>query len=472
MAEDKGYTGLIQYHGLIQEDPLREFHGQQAYKRFNEMRLNNATIGAGLMAIEYVIRSMSWTFTSEEEEDPWLELVNDSRDKHMTQGWNDFISEALSCVWAGFSIFEKVYQKVDGKWYWRKFSPRGQNTVYRWLFDDKGGLAGVQQMGAPMYKVIDLPIEKLLLFRTKVDKGNPEGQSLLRIAWVSYYYLKNLMQFEGIGFERDVSGMPVIGLPQGADVNEDDENSDASKAAKIVRNIRNDEQAGVVKPFGWEFSLASSSGKSFAELASAIERYEGRIATAFFSQFLLLGQDGVGSMALSENSTDFFLSSVNTLADIISETFTKYAVPQLLRLNGATKEEASRIKLEHTPAANVDIAKIGALLASVKDLLTLDEGDEIWLRQMIGMPERDIEQLKEERGEKEAIKRANAQAFAERVKNTPVDENSVQIFAADPQDMKVRTKREKQMSKETLKYFEGLKRRVLKEAKQTRNRGN
>lgn len=473
MADTKeiGFTGLVQYNGQVKDDFLREFHGIEAYKRFNEMRLNNATIGAGLLAIEHIIRSMSWNFVSEEDNDPLLELAEDAR-KAMTQSWNDFISECLSFIWAGYSVHEKVYQRdSQGRILWRKFPIRGQDTIHQWLFDEKGGVSGVRQLAAPIYKPIDIPIEKLILFRTKSEKNSPEGRSMLRIAWVSYYYMKNLQQIEAIGFERDASGMPVVKLPQGANTNEDDINSDASKAAKIVRNIRNDEQAGLVLPFGWDAGLMSGAGKSFADLGAAIERYEKRCATAFFSQFLLLGQDGVGSLALSSNATDFFMASVNAVADIISETFTKFALRPLLKMNGATDEQADRVKLEHTPANSVDVAKVGAFIASIKDLVTWDANDELWLRQLGGMPERSAEELEQEREEAKQMKQEAARAFLERQnpQNDNQDNNTAQVFAISQKAEQERIRWERKATQELTRFFEGQRARMLKEARRLKN---
>jgi len=468
---EQGFTGLVSYNGRVQEDFLREFHGQEAYKRFNEMRLNNATIGAGLLAIEYMIRSMSWEFTSEDENDPNVEFVKEARNA-MTQSWNDFISEVLSMIWAGFSVHEIVYQYDDRKrLLWRKFPIRGQDTVYQWLFDETGGITGLrQQVSSPTYKLIDIPIEKLILFRMKSEKNNPEGRSLLRVAWVSYYYLKNLQQIEAIGFERDANGMIKITLPQGADTDETDSNSDASKAAKIARNVRNDEQAGLVVPFGWEAELMSGAGKSFDAINNAIERYEKRIATAFFSQFLLLGQDGVGSLALSENSTDFFMSAVNAVADIISETFTKYAVWKLLILNGVKEEDAKKVRLEHTPAASVDITKIAGFLQSVKDMLTMDENDELWLRQLAGMPERDPEQLKAEREEVQTQRDETARALRESLtKRNQPEQNNVTMFETGAPDERIRTRRENETRRIIEAYLRDAQKRIMKTARELKN---
>lgn len=490
-TKEVGFTGLIEYNGQIRDDFLREFHGREAYKRFNEMRLNNATIGAGLLAIEYVLRSMSWEFASDskEENDPWVEFAEEAR-KGMSQSWNDFVSEAISFVWAGFSIFETIYKRDEkGRLMWRKFATRGQDTVYQWLFDDTGGLAGFRQLAAPKYQAVDIPIEKCILFRTRLEKNNPEGRSLLRVAWVSYHFLKNLQQIEAIGFERDVTGLPVLKLPQSANTNESDDNSDASKAAKIVRNMRVDEQAGLVLPFEWDVLLLSGAGKSFAPLSTAIERYEKRIATSFFSQFLLLGQDGIGSLALSENSTDFFLSAVNAIADIFSETFTKYGVYRLLKLNGATDEEAQRVRLEHTPASNINLEKIGAFLGAIKDMLTWDEKDELWVRQLAGLPERDPEELKAAREKVAQQKQEAAKAFLEKAKQgngnenmpqgkdktpmskdkMPMDKKKMSIYAAAPADEKKRDKMEKEYERAITEFMDKQRRRILKAAKEMRS---
>lgn len=157
----------------------------------------------------------------------------------------------------------------------------------------------------------------------------------------------------------------------------------------MVRNIRNDEQAGVTLPFGWDLMLLSGSGKGFSSLADAIKRYESRTAMVFFTQSLLLGQDGVGSLALSGDMKNFLITFY-TQSRILSQTFSKYAIPDLLRLNGYDPEG---MKLEHTPAGEVDISKVTAGLQSAFNMLTWDAADEAWLRSMMGLPEREIDDI-------------------------------------------------------------------------------
>ena len=66
---------------------------------------------------------------------------------------------------------------------------------------------------------------------------------------------------KAIGIERNIAGMPVLHLPEGADTTEsEDDTTDIGRARRIVRNVRADELNGLVLPFGWEFSLVASSG--------------------------------------------------------------------------------------------------------------------------------------------------------------------------------------------------------------------
>lgn len=473
-----GRTGLQEYNGIIRDDFLKEFTGKEAYKRFNEMRLNSPIIASGLSALEYIIRKMSWTFSEGDgDNDPRHELLTDSLEA-MSMSWNDHISEALSFIWAGFYVSEKVYQRDErNRVLWRKFATRGQDTVYRWEMDETGGIEGIVQMAAPEYKITEIPIEKLLIYRTRLERGNPEGRSLLRPAWIPYYYTKNLQQIEAIGFERDLNGLPVIKLPEGADTAETT-TSDLGKAQQMVRNLRNDEQAGATLPFGWELLLLSGAGKGFDALSNAIKRYESRTAMVFFTQSLLLGQDGVGSLALSTDMKNFLITFADSIADIIAQTFSKYAIPDLLRLNGY--ENDPPIKLEHTPAGDVDVSKIADGLQKMFSMLTWDENDEAWLRSMAGLPEKTAEEIKKAMDDKEKTRNEIVNGIKNNIDKTdkPEDKSedkesdtsklSADYFASLPPDNAVRLRMERQWQKALTSALEKQRRKVIRAARELR----
>ncbi len=397
-TKEIGYTGLIEWSGMVMEDFLKELRGKKGYKRYNEMRLNSPVVGALLLAAERSVLPISWFYSSAlGEKDPRIEFLEKARNG-MSFSWNDHISEALTFLPFGYAPFEIVYKRENGKMVWRKFAFRGQDTIFQWLRDDAGGLEGFIQMGAPTFEMKTIPIEKLIIYRTRVEKNNPEGRSILRTAWVPYYYAKNIMQIEAIGVERDIAGFPVITLPPGASTDENDSNSDYSKAAKVGRNIRNDEQACLILPSpDWGFELASTGGTRLFDTDAIVKRYESRILMSALAQFLILGQDKVGTQALSSDLTDFWGMSVNAIADVISETHTKFAVKRLLALNGMDTEG---IRLEHTPAGDTNLAELGDFFQKVGSKITWLPSDETWLRGVANLPEADEDLIVEERERK------------------------------------------------------------------------
>jgi hypothetical protein len=477
-----GTTGLAQFTGLIFQEPLVELRGKEAFKRFNEMRLNSPIIGALLLSIENPLRSTSWTFTSDDRDDPRLELLEDAR-RNLEHSWNDHISEALTMLPFGFSIFEMVYELVDGKMLWRSFSPRGQDTVYRWLYEEvqnsindqspKQRLKGFVQLAPPKYHPTSIPIERLMIYRLHTERDNPEGRSILRTAWVPYYYIKHIQQIEAIGIERDLAGLPVISLPMGATTGGAD--TDDKKAAKIVRNIRNDEQSGIVLPQGWSLSLLSTGGSKQIDTDKTINRYEKRILTSALAQFLMLGQDGVGALALSKDQTDFFTMSVNAVGDIIAETFTKTAIKQLMDLNGY---DAKGLRLEHTPAqGNIGITAVADFLQKVGSFITWTPEDEVWLRNVVNLPEKDVDSLAGEMQLRQVAKdAASAEAMARlkqmpAQKPTPPESDQEEPIDKGPDaysaaiDAKKREKREREFTRAMNDFFGAQKKRILKAAK-------
>ena len=145
----------------------------------------------------------------------------------MSVSWPDFLAEVLSFLPYGWSFFEIIYKirkgynedtksssnYSDGRVGWGKFAVRSQDTLFKWEFDEEGGLQGLWQMAPPNYEEVYIPLEKALHFRTETHKNNPEGRSILRNAYRSWYFLKRIQEIEAIGIERDLAGLPVMQVP-------------------------------------------------------------------------------------------------------------------------------------------------------------------------------------------------------------------------------------------------------------------
>lgn len=357
-----GSTGLKRSAGYINEEFLPALKGRKAVQVFREMSENDPVVGALLFAVDRLLRQINWRVepASHNEEDKKAAEFLESCMEDMTHTWDEFITEVLTMLPYGWAYHEVIYKKrvgphekdakyrsryTDGKIGWRKMPIRSQETLQKWIFDDKGGIKGMVQLAPPQYKTTFLPIDKSLLFRVTTVKNNPEGRSFLRNAYRPWYYKKRLEEIEGIGVERDLAGLPVAKVPH--DYLAAKKGTDKAKMVdafrKMVRSVRRDEQEGVVIPTSYDqdtkqplfdFSLLNSGGGRTFDTNSIIQRYEQRILMTVLADFIMVGHQGQGSYALHTDKTGLFRASINSVSQAIADVLNRYAVPRLFAVNG------------------------------------------------------------------------------------------------------------------------------------------
>ena len=175
---------------------------------------------------------------------------------------------------------------------------RAQETLYEWVYDTNDNLIAMRQLPPPNYGILEIPMGKALLFRTKSRKDNPEGRSILRSAYRSWYFKRRIQEIEGIGIERDLAGLPVITAPEKVDIFKNEPRMQQLKAElqRYVKNIRRDEEEGVILPFGYKLELLSTGGSRQFDTNAIINRYDTRIAMTVMADFILLGHQGLEVM--------------------------------------------------------------------------------------------------------------------------------------------------------------------------------
>lgn len=462
-TQEVGETGLVEYRGIVQQEfltNLRISGNAGGYKVFDEMRRNSPVIGALLNAIKQAVLGVDWEWRSEDENDPRLELLQ-AAEENMRFTLKEHFTEALTMLAFGFSLFEIVYERVGGRMLWKKFAFRGQDTVYRWEIDDKkdkGHILGFWQQSVNTYVPQMIPMEKCLHYRTSTERNNPEGMSILRPAYIPYFYSKNMQAIEAIGIERDLVGLPIITLPSTA--SSDPASDDYKEALQLVRRVRNDEQGGIVLREGYDFRLASADSSRLNNPGDVISRHEKRMLMASLAQFLALGMDQVGTFALSADQTDFFNMSVNTFADMVQDTFNKQAVKKLLILNGM---DTDGIYLEHSPAGDVNIDLYTKALQQATGLITWTSDDEVMLRSVLGLPAKTVEELDEaQEVERERSMAALANfgppaSQAETEEEQDEDEMSAEHFGA------VEQKHERSWTRALTRFFRQQRREIIDE---------
>lgn len=349
--------------GMIDEEFLVRLRGENAIKTYREMIRNSPTIAAALNAIKMLIGQVEWRVEPADESDAAKAEAEDTESalEDMSHTFQSLIDETLSMIWAGYAPFEIVYKLRrgpdqedstlrskfnDGKWGWRKVEIRGQETLWSWVFDDEGGLDGMIQMDtyAPQAGSVFIPIEKMLLFRLNTFKNNPEGISSLRPAVIPYFYIKRIQEFEAIGIERNLAGMPIMEVPPElllVDASPEDR-ATRQFLEKFVTQIKMDERWGGLvpsemkpdgSPSGFKFKLMQSSGRKLVDTDIIIKRYRSEMLMLFMAQFLVMGTENVGSFSLSSNMTAMFGTALGAVMDSIADIVNRFMIPKRQRLN-------------------------------------------------------------------------------------------------------------------------------------------
>ena len=409
-----GSTGLNRQAGMIDEEWLRALQGDKGRKIFTEMRDNDPVVGAILYAIKTLVRQTKSQINTAGDNPVAKEYADfvEGCIEDMSVTWPDFLAEVLSFLPYGWSYFEILYKMRrgynedpklssaynDGRVGWRKFAVRAQDTLFKWEFDDEGGLMGLWQMAPPTYEQVYIPLEKALHFRTETHKNNPEGRSILRNAYRSWYFLKRIQEIEAVGVERDLAGLPVMQIPVELLA------SNASSAQKavvddfrdMIQKIRRDEYEGVVipsdtdidgNPTGFKLSLLSSGGRRPLDVDQIIKRYESRVALSVMGEFILTGVDSHGSFSLASSKTALFAQSLGVYLQAIASVFNEQAIPRLMRLNGWTDVD-NYPKLTFSDIETPDVQELaGALTGLVTaGIITPDDELESWVRDFSGLP--------------------------------------------------------------------------------------
>ena len=406
-----GVAGFTVWNGQISEEFIPELAGARGRRVYREMSLNDPVVGAILFIIEMAFRELKPTVVpaSDSAEDIRAAEFLRSNMDDMSHSWPSFMSDIVTMFTYGWAYFETVYkfrrgldgdpssENNDGLIGWRKFALRSQLTLNKWVIDEEGGLQGMEQIPPPPkpHIPVTIPIWKSVLLKTKHAGGNPEGQSILRTSYTSWYYRKNLQAMEAISLERMGVGIPTIELPEGYT------DDDLALAKEVIRAYRIDEQMGFVLPPGVKLTLAfGGRGAVGNAFESAIVRYRQEILMSVLTQFVGLGMGtSIGSYALGKTQKDIFqLALVGWLREI-ENTLNLFSVRALFKYNRTafpTITKTPKIGLGTIGDTNLE-----QLIVMLKDLVPigavqLDEGIRARIRELFELPEVDPKNPPEE----------------------------------------------------------------------------
>lgn len=414
-----GQTGLRQYSGYVQDEPLPSLQGLRGVKVWREMTDSDPIVGALLFIIKQQIRKIDITVEPADlpEGHPkgaeaqkavdWVKGVLDDMATPMV----DVKAEAATMLEYGFAPMEFVLKYRHGRQGKRrskfddgmlgihKISLRAQETIDRWEISDNGDINGLQQTPPNGHQRF-IPIEKLLLFRTTSIKNNPEGRSILRNAYRPWLMKKMIERVEGIGIERDVAGLPVVRLPMNLIQAKFNGNPEATALynsyVKLATNVRRDTKEGVILPSDfdeaghgrlYDFELMSSPSKRATDTNGPINRYTQEIAQSALVDFVLMGHGIRGTQTLATTKVDVFLDSIQGYMDNMASTLQRL-IEVLWEVNALDDEITPRLQADNT--RQVDPERLAQLIQSLTAAglpIFPDPITEDWVRKRVGLPE-------------------------------------------------------------------------------------
>lgn len=386
-----GVTGLPITGGFIWNEFLAKLQGQGGSRIYREMSDNDPVIGAILYAIGMLVRSVDFKIQPADDSSEaiqWADRVQGALFDDMEHTWPEFMSEVMSMLPFGYAIHEVVWKLCrgdnddealqsaysDGLLMPRKLAPRAQETIWRWIDNEKGDVIGVEQMDPTKGVNFLIPLDRCLLFRTASLKNNPEGRSILRPAYIPYLRKKVIEDAEGRAALRS-AGVVVLEVPEPYfDPTEDPLIQQMMVTYRaMVKALAADRQGGVLLPStvdehgnkAFDVRFVTAGTTQTMDMGNIIDRLDKRIAMTVLADFIMLGQNksGGGSYALSTDKTDLFARAIETFLGGIVAVVNRKLITKMWKLNQLDRKWMP--KLAHGDVQVPDLASLGAFIQQV-----------------------------------------------------------------------------------------------------------
>lgn len=381
-------TGLSLWNGTVQEEYLTALRPwSRAFKIYSEM-VDDSIIGGMLEAVKTPMLASRFQVVAASESDEDRKLAETLRDDifHLQDiEWFLHAEEMLEFLEYGWAVAEpRLTKKPDGLLHIDALVTIGQETLDHWGRVDELGMVDSFNQRTDKGSFRSAPMSKLLHFRFRGRKRNPEGKSLLRNLYRAWYFKKNLEALEAIGVERDVGNAPVVKLKEG--VRYTDEQITNLKNA--LKGFRMDEALYVILPPGADLT-AYGGGNKVYDVRSIIRDYQHIIRQRFFADFLALGSEQVGTQALAREMTTFFGLALRSIQERMLSTWNRQLVTWWASWNNLQpiSHNLPRIDWLRPGDQNLQALAQAYQMLVASNLITPTEQDENRIRIISGMPE-------------------------------------------------------------------------------------
>ncbi len=357
----QGTSGTEIYSGKFDEEYLSKLFDEKGVAVFDEMRRSDGQVKMLLSSVKNPIKSATWDIepVGEEEIDYQIaefvkfclfrDMGNAAGTKRKT--FNDFISEALTVVDFGHSVFEIVHKVVKGHKDHGDYIGiadlgfRHQRSIQEWLLETDGAVKAIRQLVNGDLAVDGyIPGQHLLIFSIEKEGDNYQGISMLRPCYGAWFRKNIYRKLQAIGIERCAKSIPIGKIPKDM-IGSPDLQTQMDNMQMVMDKYAAHETNAIVLGAGME--VAELKLKHDAEgVQKVIDSENIEMSKAFLANFMELGLQGnSGSFALGSDQSSIFLNGLQYLANQICERINIDLIEPLVKAKYGEQDSYPKIKV-------------------------------------------------------------------------------------------------------------------------------
>lgn len=401
---EAGVSGTAVYGGYVaNKERTPGLWGQERYRKASDILANMSIVAAGVRYFLNLVAKPEWVVEPASDKAEHREIAEfvHSVLHDMDTSWPRIVRRGGMFKYHGFGVQEWVAKKrADGRIGFADIEQRPQHTIERWSVDARGTVEGVMQRSPQTGAEFWLPRSKIIYLVDDTLTDSPEGMGWFRHLVDPSNRLERYLKLEGLGYERDLSGIPIgraplaqlnamVGSPKpgGGVYSESDVRGYVQGLQQFVTQEVKDHNTGLILDSStymdqtdngtrtsavakWGLELLTGSAESIEYLGKAIERVNFEMARIIGVENILTGSDGKGSLALSKDKSQNLWMNVNSTTQDMAAQYTRDIVDPIAALNGIPDEDKPKLKCpdvsfrdaEAAAAVLRDLSAAGAIL--------------------------------------------------------------------------------------------------------------
>ena len=398
-----GSSGTRIFAGYLDEEYLAELQGTDWADKIDQMRRSDAIISMCLKAFKLPLLSANWYIKIKEgaEEDPIAKMQEEFFEKVYFEDLGSFtktLGEILTCYDFGYSLMEVVHKITSDKEFnqmitLKKLAWRSQRTIQTWNIcpHEKELISVTQWADGDLGLTVDIPAQYLVHFCPNQEGDNFEGIAITRPMYGPYLRKNHFLRLLAAGLEKYAIPAPKVKVPSSVGSG----TAEHTAAKEMLEAYTSNHSAYMMYPEGWELEVFDVDFDA-DKVRKIIDSENQEIVNSILAPFLLLGQgDNSGSHALSGDLSNFFAQTLQFMADHISEVLHRRVTRSLTKMNwGDTPCMVELVCEDLKDQAGKVLAEIVKSLVD-SGVLRADDALEKDLRKRFGLPEIDIETIRE-----------------------------------------------------------------------------